>query len=236
MVTHTAVEANPLETDRTEAMFEHWAHWPLHWSGVIAGALAAIAIIIIVGLIGVAVGASAAGPDHRVVDLKKLAWGALILSVVGAFFSYIVGGWVAAKIAGLLRREIAMLHGAIVWLASIPVLLVLAGIGAGGFMGGWFGGLANDAAGVRSTPPFERPEAPAPNASTEARAKYLADQAAYEEKVHDWHQETPKAVQISALGAVSGLLLGLIGAVLGGWLGSGELMNFGCQAARKDAF
>jgi hypothetical protein len=75
--------------------------------------------------------------------------GGLILAVFGAFIAFVVGGWVAGKIAGLQRSEPAMLHSAIAWLVAVPLLMVLATLGAGSFFAGWFGGLAGMPPGPR---------------------------------------------------------------------------------------
>ena len=98
--------------------------WPLSWSAVWTGALAAIAMILIFGLVGVAVGAHRVGHPFGAwhdVSLLALAW-----SVFGAFISFAVGGWAAAKVAGLRRSETAMLHGSIAWLVAVPILLAMA--------------------------------------------------------------------------------------------------------------
>ena len=119
-----------VETKRREVVaeveYENWVHWPVRWSAVWVGALAAVAAVLLFGLIGIALGAHVLDPEHRVVDLKKIGLFTLAFSIFAAFLSFVIGGWVAGKIAGILRSEPAMLHGAIVWLVAIPVLLVLA--------------------------------------------------------------------------------------------------------------
>ena len=67
---------------------------------------------------------------------------ALVFSVFGSFLAFALGGWVAAKVAGVRRSETAMLHGAIAWLVAVPILVVLASMGAAPYFGGWYGGLA----------------------------------------------------------------------------------------------
>ena len=89
--------------------------WPVSWSAIWVGTLAALAVGLIIGLIGTAVGAHEAS---RYVDWKKVHLIGLVFSVAGAFFAFVVGGWVAARIAGILRSETAVLHGSIVWLAG----------------------------------------------------------------------------------------------------------------------
>src|SRR6266850_7818243 len=133
-----------LDADRREAVeeFEHekWVHWPVNWTAVWVGALAALVAVLIFGLIGVALGAHLLGPEHRVVDLKKLGIGALIFSVFSAFFAFVIGGWITGKIAGILRSEPAMLHGAVSWCVAVPLLVALAAVGASSYVGGWLRG------------------------------------------------------------------------------------------------
>jgi hypothetical protein len=180
--------------------------------------------VVICGLIGVALGAHVVAPEHRVVDLKKVTVTTLAFSVFSAFLAFVIGGWVAAKIAGILRSEPAMLHGAIVWLVSVPVLVVLASLGAGRYLGGWHAGLAGSPAWAASAP-FDRPEIVATGATDPDRARYMTQLTEYQDQVKKWNDDTPKVVRNSALGALSALLLGLMGSVVGGWMASGEPMT-----------
>jgi hypothetical protein len=230
----TGMEAR--SEDALEAQYEKWHYWPINWSAVWVGTLAALAVALILGLIGIAVGAHLLGPENRVVDLRKISIGALIFSVCAAFFAFVAGGWTAGKIAGILRSEPAMVHGAIVWLVAVPLLLVLASITGGSFFGGWYAGLAgNPAWGSSAALPFERPEALSPSATEPERAQYDRAMGDYSQKVRTWREETPKAARNSALGAVTALLLGLVGSVLGGWMASGEPMNFTHYRTRHHA-
>lgn len=113
--------------------------WPVAWSAVWVGALVALAVGLVIGLIGIAVGAHGTARSVTWSNVKLLA---LVFNVGGAFFAFVAGGWVAAKIAGIQRSEWAMLHGSIVWLLAVPLLLGAAAFGAAGYLGGWYGGLA----------------------------------------------------------------------------------------------
>ena len=226
-------EREPIE----EVRHEKWAHCHVNWTAIGVGALAAFAMVLLFGLIGVAVGAHLIGPDNRVVDLKKLGIGTLIFSVASAFFSFVIGGWVAGKIAGILHAEPGMLHGAITCLVTVPILVVMAGLGAAGLFGGWYAGLGVKTNGVAPTnTPYVRPDLPIPGATTDEIASYRQEQAEYNRNVKKWNEETPKAVQNSALGALTALLLGLIGSVIGGWMASGEPMNFTHYRTRKPLY
>jgi len=83
-----------------EPRCETWVTWPVSWSAIWTGALAAFAGVLIFGLVGIAVGTHLLGAEHRVVDLKKIGMGALIFSVCAAFFAFVAGGWIAGRIAG----------------------------------------------------------------------------------------------------------------------------------------
>jgi len=181
------VESRSTVVQRWEA-----APWLVNWSAVWVGALAMLTVGLIFGLMGIALGAY---QEARIVSWHKFQMWALVLSVYGAFFSSVVGGWTAGKILGDRLAERTMLHAAIAWVLTVPMLLVLASLGAAGYFGVWYHGLAG-------TPVWVTPTV-------------VAD---------------PQAAAImarnGALGAVTALLLGLVGSVVGGWMASGEPMTF----------
>jgi len=132
------------------ADYENWRPWPI-WSAVFVGALTALAVGLIIGLIGYAIGAHQfAGP--RIATWKNVRLITTVFNVGGAFFAFVAGGWVAARIAGFRRAEPAMLHGAVVWLITIPAMLVFAALGAGASYGGWYGGLVTSPAWMAQLP------------------------------------------------------------------------------------
>ena len=181
------VESRSTVVQRWEA-----APWLVNWSAVWVGALAMLTVDLIFGLMGIALGAY---QEARIASWHKFQMWALVLSVCGAFFSSVVGGWTAGKILGDRLAERAMLHAAIAWVLTVPMLLVLASLGAAGYFGVWYHGLAG-------TPVWVTPTV-------------VAD---------------PQAAAImarnGALGALTALLLGLVGSVVGGWMASGEPMTF----------
>jgi hypothetical protein len=174
---------------------ERWVAWPVYWSAVWVGALASLALALVFGLISTAVGAHQLGTAGQITKWSEVARSAVIFIVFGAFLSSALGGWTAGKVAGIRRSEPAMLHGAVTWLVTLPLLLVLLALGGGGAFGGWYGGLVGSPAWV-----------PVPNAPVDPNAAIIARNA--------------------ALAAVTAVLLGLAGSVVGGWLASGEPMTF----------
>jgi len=167
-----------------------WDSWPVSWSAVWVGALTALGAALIIGLVGTALGAH---ESARIVSWRTFQFWSLVFSVSGSFFCFAIGGWAAGKILGARRAEPAMLHGVIAWLVTIPFLLVLASLGAAGYFGVWYGGLAGTPTWV---PPVVIVD---PEAAIIARN--------------------------SALGALTALLLGLVGTVIGAWMASGEPMT-----------
>ncbi len=166
-------------------------NWPVNWSAVWVGALAALAVGLVFGLIGTAIGAY---QEAHIVSWRKFHIWALVLSVCGAFFAFAVGGWAAGKILGARHAETSILHGAIAWLVTVPILLVLASLGAANYFGVWYAGLAG-------TPVWVSPAV-------------VADP-----------QVALIIARNGALGALTALLLGLVGSAVGGWMASGEPMT-----------
>lgn len=174
--------------------------WPVDWSAVWVGALTALAVALVFGLAGIALGAHKVGV--RVTSWSDFSFGALIFSVLGAFLAFAAGGWSACKLGGFRRSERAILHGGIVWTVATPILLIVTALGAGVYLGGWYGGLAGTPAWVVGAKEID------PNAALMARN--------------------------SALGSLTALLLGLVGAAIGGWMGSGQPMRISFRKLTDD--
>ncbi len=216
----------------TEAAFERWAHVHINWSAIWVGALAAFALLVVFGLAATALGAHLVGIEYRVVDVRKISVWTMAISISGAFFAAVAGGWAAVKISGILHSEPGMIHGAIVWLLTVPLLLSASAVGV---VGGWYAGLGPNPA-VTAAAPYTRPDALAVNATQAEIANYQLQQAEYNREVKQWREDTPKVARNAALLAITALLMGLIGSVLGGWMGSGEPMDFSHYHTREPRF
>jgi hypothetical protein len=57
------------------------------------------------------------------------------------------------------------------------------------------------------------------------RERYQSELADYQVKVNQWRLDTPKVIRNTALGSLTAILLGLMGAVIGGWMASGQTMT-----------
>lgn len=126
----------------------------------------------------------------------------------GAFLASAIGAWVAGRMSGAQLAEPAILHGVAAWLALMGVVITLATIGgAHTFARGYLGNL---------TPPG----APAP-AGTAGAATAVDPNVAL-------------AIRNAALGSVLGILIGLMGAVIGAWIASGERLDSLAHYRRAD--
>jgi hypothetical protein len=177
------VEGVFLESEKTVA-------WPVSWSAVWVGALASLAAITLFGLLETATGITALPGVKDFSTWKALSLINTVAAIFGAFFAFVIGGWVTGKISGFRLAEPAILHAAISWLVALPMLLVFLAIGMGKTFGGWYGGLV-------TSPPWAAAAA-APS---------------------------PQTVRHFAVVAATALLLGLVGAVIGGWMACGEPMS-----------
>src|SRR5476651_1869874 len=128
-----------------------------------------------------------------------------------------------------------MIHGAIVWLVTVPLLVVCAALGASSLFGGWYAGLGPNSAMNPGTP-FVHPDPLGASASSEEITAFRMQQAEYNRNVKLWHEDTPKVTRNGALVTITALLLGLLGSVIGGWMASGEPMNFIHYRTRKPIY
>jgi len=180
---------------------EEWIAWPVSWSAIWVGALAAFAAVAVFGLAGTAAGIGALQNVKDFSDWKSLSLIDTAVAIFGAFLAFVIGGWVTGKIAGIRRAEPAILHAAISWLVALPILLAFIALGVGKTFGGWYGGLAGAS-------PFAAAAIATPS---------------------------PETIRHLAIAAVTAVLLGLMGAVVGGWMACGEPMSITHHKKRASA-
>ncbi len=108
--------------------FGSWVR--VHWSAVIAGALFALGVHIVMGLIGAALGFAAAPADS-----KGLGVGAAIWALITPFVATLCGAWLAIRLSGEPENASGYVHGILVWcIGLIAGALFLTGTAATGAM------------------------------------------------------------------------------------------------------
>lgn len=185
----------------------------VRWGPIIAGLLTAIATLLVLTVLGLAIGMSAFEPanaDGETVGTSAAIWGA-----VSALVAFFLGGWVAAKSAAVSGEGSGALNGFLVGAAALALILWLIGAGLGnvlGSVGNNIGEIANLGQEANVTVPDGQ------DAANVARENY--DEA-----------------RNSSWGTLAGLVLALGAATLGGWIGHNDrsevVQTVGRQAAGR---
>ena len=103
----------------------------ISWSSILAGALIALAVLILLSVTALAAGLELA----PVGDVTEPRFGTAIASVLTGVFIVIAfgaGGITAVWAAGLVEPGPAILHGFLVWALAVLLILTLVALGLGG--------------------------------------------------------------------------------------------------------
>ncbi len=100
----------------------------LSWGAIFAGLVMATALQIVLATLGGAIGLAAFDPSSG----KGLGIGAALWAVLTILVSLFLGGGTTGRLAGVLSRKDAFLHGALLWALStlLTVWMVSRGVGA----------------------------------------------------------------------------------------------------------
>ncbi len=112
----------------------------------------------------------------------------------------------------------------------VGMILLLALMAASGVSGNsWYGGVYTRGMPVA----IDQPIAISPTASDYERTQHENAWTEYRRQVEAWKLEAPRVARNTALLAITSLLLGLVGSVVGGWMASGEPMRVGYRRPRS---
>lgn len=105
----------------------------IRWGPVLAGLIAAIAMLFVLSVLGLAIGLSAfeVTSDGSDVGSAAAIWGAVI-GLIAFFF----GGWVTGRTAAIFKDENALLNGFMVAATALALILWLTSTGVGNLLGG----------------------------------------------------------------------------------------------------
>jgi hypothetical protein len=121
----------------------------ISWAAVIAGAILALALQLVLNMIGAGFGFSAIDPlqgETPSATTFSIAGG--IWMVMSGMFGLFAGGWLASYLAGVTRDEDGTLHGLVTWgLCTLFVVLFLMTV-FGSLLGSTLNGLGYGAAAV----------------------------------------------------------------------------------------
>lgn len=103
----------------------------VRWTSVIAGFFSVLATIIVLTVLGVAIGLSTVDADNP----NGFALGLSIYGGITALIAFFVGGYLAARTAAVAGSGNGLLNGAMVWIITIPILVYVLGNGIGSLLG-----------------------------------------------------------------------------------------------------
>ena len=173
----------------------------VRWGPIWAGLLSAFFTLLVLSLLGLAIGAStvhtgaaAQGGGNQDAGSYSAIWAG-----ISAIIAFLIGGYVAGRTAAVHERGWAALNGALVFLLALPLLLWLASQGLGALIGN-----ANHIAGGLgiNLGQFSTTVTGTAKNLTLAQAQQAVDTA-----------------KTTAWGTLIGLVVGLVAAAVGGTLG-----------------
>ena len=198
--------------------------WPgmmrrISWGAIIAGVVIVLILQMTLGVLGVGVGALAAGPGMA----EELAIGGMIWWIVTALIALFAGGWAAGYLAGVRERLDGVLHGIVTWgLATILGVFLLA-TAMGQFAAGTLQIMQTGIAAVEA----------APDDGQQQQMQELMEQADDEQMQQQMQQlmqqaqaqmpaaeEAQQAVAHAGIWTFVGLILGGLAGALGGLVGA----------------
>lgn len=91
----------------------------VHWGAIFAGALSALGILIVLNLLGLAVGLYVLEPAAQDREVGAATTTAGVWWAISALAALFAGGWVAGRLAGVPIQLTAALHGLVVWAIAV---------------------------------------------------------------------------------------------------------------------
>ena len=169
----------------------------IRWGPILAGLVTTLASMLVLTVLGLALGLSVFEPTS---DGSDVGVAAAIWSALSALASFFLGGWVAGKTAAVHGDDNALLNGFMVGATALALILWLTSTGVGNLLGG-LGANISDIARIGA----DQVSNADIGAATESAG--TAAVAAYDE------------ARNSAWGTLAGLLLSLGAATVGGMVG-----------------
>lgn len=197
----------------------------VRWGPILAGLFTAITTLVVLSLLGLAIGVAAVDAAN---PLSGLGVGAGWWGAISALIAFGVGGYMAGGTAIVRGSDSGMLNGALVWLVAIPLVLWLLASGIGFLLGttGTILGAAGEAATGALTPSLQ--------ATAQAGAT-AAGEAVQEGVAPGQVAQAAEAVGRTAWSTLLWMGLGAAAAIGGGFLGGRTSARSGDHRGRRTA-
>ncbi|WP_310482078.1 hypothetical protein [Chamaesiphon sp. VAR_48_metabat_403] len=182
-------------------------HDQVRWGPIIAGLVVALSTQLVLSALGVAVGAGAIGDSGAPrTDAGSVSVNVGIWSIISLLLSLFVGGWMAARTAGRMNRNTALLNGAILWASTLALSAWLLSSGVSGA----FGVAASNAGSV-----VDRVQQTNPNVTTAPGQVAANAPKITAQQTRDIAGNTSKVSWSFVFGSLLGLIASLFGSAVG---------------------
>lgn len=174
------------------------------WGAVLAGVVAALAVQLVLNLLGIGIGAATLDPmtgDNPAASSFSI--GAAVWWVVSGIVASFLGGLVAGRLSGRPKESTAGWHGLVAWAAATLVIFYLLTSAVGGLLGGAFNAVTSVAGGLGRT------AATAAQTAAPALAKATDPFGGIERQIRDaTGGNDPAALRDAAVSATRALITG----------------------------
>lgn len=106
------------------------------WGAILAGAAIGLAVLLLMGVLGIAIGASVIDPVSEENPIEGIGMGSGIYSIISVIVAMLAGGYASGALATLQTRGDRTLHGLATWAVVTLLSVVLLATGAGRLIGG----------------------------------------------------------------------------------------------------
>ena len=124
----------------------------ISWGAIFAGVVIAVAIQLVLGILGTGIGLTMVDPVEGTTPCAAgFGIGAGIYWLITTIVALGAGGYAAARVAGVTERFDALIHGLVVWGVTLILTLYLLTSAVGGIIGGAFRTVGTVASAAGST-------------------------------------------------------------------------------------
>lgn len=106
------------------------------WGAIFVGAVMAMVVQLLLGVLGIAIGASTINPLEEANPVDGIGMGAGIYWIISSILSLFAGGFAAGTLTTVQNHRDRTLHGLTVWGLAMLVLFLAIGSGVGRLIGG----------------------------------------------------------------------------------------------------
>jgi len=134
----------------------------VRWGPIVAGLVTALTTFLLLSLLAVGIGLTAADPGSGTADTQAIGIGGAITGAIIGLVSFFLGGLVAARTSATVGRPAGALNGFLVWALGVIVILALGALGLSTILGA-----AGNIIGQTGVPSVDTPNVDA-NAAADA--------------------------------------------------------------------